>query len=36
MHIEAGLGDDAVGIIELGRLGEMREVAGMNNASSRD
>ena len=30
VHVEAGLGDDAVGVVEFGRLGEMRDVAGMN------
>src|SRR5215467_10562588 len=30
MHIEASLRDDAIGIVEFGHLGEMRDVAGMN------
>jgi hypothetical protein len=30
MHIEPRLRDDAVGVIEFGRLGEMRDVAGMD------
>jgi hypothetical protein len=29
MHVEASLRDDAVGIVELGQLGEMRDVAGV-------
>ena len=30
VHVEARLRDDAIGVVELGRLGEMRDVAGMN------
>src|SRR6516162_10486167 len=30
MHVEPGLRDDAVGIVEFGRLGEMGDIAGMN------
>ena len=30
VNVEARLGDDAIGVVELGRLGEMRDVAGMN------
>ena len=30
MHVEPGLRDDAVGVVELGRLGEMGDIAGMN------
>ena len=30
MHVEAGLGDDPVGVVEFGRLGEMGDIAGMN------
>src|SRR3954447_21688117 len=30
VHVEARLRDDAVGIVEFGRLGEMRDIAGMN------
>jgi hypothetical protein len=30
MHVEAGLRDDAIGIVELGQPGEMRDVAGVN------
>ena len=30
VHVEASLGDDAVGVIEFGRLGQMRDIAGVN------
>ena len=30
MHVEPGLRDDAVGIVEFGRLGEMGDIAGVN------
>src|SRR5215813_6497768 len=30
MHFEPGLRDDAVGVVEFGRLGEMGDIAGMN------
>src|SRR5271166_1918123 len=30
MHVEACLGDDALGVVELGRLGEMRNVSGVD------
>jgi len=30
VHVEPGLGDDAIGVVELGRLGEMRDVPGVN------
>src|SRR6516225_8061946 len=30
VHVEARLRDDAVGIIEFGGLGEMRDIAGMD------
>ena len=30
MHVEPGLGDGAIGVVELGGLGEMCDVAGMN------
>src|SRR5215831_19882719 len=30
MHVEPGLRDDAVGVVEFGRLGEMGDIAGMN------
>ena len=30
MHVEASLRDDAIGIVELRQLGEMRDVAGVN------
>ena len=30
MHVEPGLRDDAVGVVEFGRLGEMGDIAGVN------
>src|SRR6202040_3620242 len=30
VNVEARLRDDAIGVVELGRLGEMRDIAGMN------
>ena len=30
MHVEPGLRDDAIGIVEFVRLGEMGDVAGMD------
>ena len=30
VHVEASLGDDPVGIVEFGRLRQMRDIAGMN------
>jgi hypothetical protein len=30
VHVEPGLGHDAIGVVELGRLGEMRDVPGVN------
>ena len=30
VHVEASLGDDPVGVVEFGRLGQMRDIAGMN------
>jgi len=29
-HVEPGLGDGVIGVVELGRSGEMRDVAGVN------
>ena len=36
MHIELGLRDDAVGIVEFDRLGQMGDIAGVNHEGRLD